>query len=56
VFLHTGEGRPPPELVKYRLRMMYKCTPSELDAQRGKYLSEMMQDLLCQTMEIKAAK
>jgi len=56
LFLHTKQGGPPSELIHYRLRQMYQCTPSEFDAQTGKYLFDMLQDLLCRTMEIKAAK
>jgi len=36
--------------------MMYQCTPSEFDQQRGKYLFEMLRDLRCAGIEMKAKK
>jgi hypothetical protein len=53
IFLHTGNGQPPPEYVRYRMRMLYKCTPSELDEQKGTHLFEVLQDLKCLQYEIK---
>ena len=55
-FLWTGVGQPPPELLRYRLRMMYGCTPSQLARERGKYLFEMLRDLRCQEMEARTAR
>jgi len=55
VHLWTGTGQPPPEYLRYRLRMMYGCTPSQLAQERGKHLFEMLCDLRCQEMEARAA-
>lgn len=55
-FLWTGTGPPPPELVRYRLRMLYHCTPSQLDRESGRHLLEMLRDLRCLEMETQAAR
>jgi hypothetical protein len=51
--LGTRLGVPPPEYLRYRLRMMYHCTPSEFEKQKGAHLFEMLRDLACLNMEIK---
>jgi len=49
--LWTKTGEPPPELLRYRLRQMYQCTPSELAQQTGEHLWEMYHDLMCASVE-----
>jgi hypothetical protein len=42
------------EYVKYKLRTIYRCLPSELRQQTGQDLLEMFRDLECLAMETKA--
>ena len=43
-----ANSEPPPELIRYELRMMYHCTPLELKAHKGQDLLEMFRDLTVQ--------
>lgn len=49
-FLWVGQGQAPWELLRYRLREMYHCTPSQLEKETGQYLFEMLRDLKCRSM------
>lgn len=54
--LWTRTGPPPPELIRCRLRMLYHCTPSQLERESGQHLLEMLRDLVCLEMEAEAAE
>jgi hypothetical protein len=56
MYLKTNTGGPPPEYIRWKLRMMYQCTPSEFEQQRGKYLFEMLRDLRCALWAAKTGK
>jgi len=44
-----AHSEPPPELLRYQLRMLYHCTPMELRAHKGQDLLEMLRDLTVQS-------
>jgi hypothetical protein len=55
-FLGTRTGQTPPEYLRYRLRLMYRCPPSALAEQTGEHFFEMLNDLMCQQWEAKTEK
>jgi hypothetical protein len=57
VYLWTRAGEPPPEYLRYRLRMMYGLSPSQLEREaRGEWLFEMLRDLRCASVGARAEK
>jgi len=57
VYLWTRTGEPPPEYLRYRLRMLYGLSPSQLEREaRGRHLFEMLRDLRCAAVERRAEK
>jgi hypothetical protein len=57
VYLGTRTGEPPMEYLRYQLRMLYHCTPAQLEKEaKGKHLFEMLHDLRCAAVEARAGK
>jgi len=54
-YLGAKTGQAPGEYLKFYLRRLYGCTPSELAEQKGEFFFEMLCDLKCESWERRTA-